>query len=642
MTEKRSSNKLPMAFPRFAKRNAVRLIATFAVGATASAGTPAVGQSAQPRYPVPGANLSTPSSLQLPPMPAPVAITNNGSVAEFVVARINDRVITRSEYEAAENQLLQEAQQHNASSADFNEGLHDLLRDMIDEQLLLSKGKELGITGDAETMRQLDDIRKRNNLASMEDLEKAAAQQGVSYEDFKQHIRDGIVRQQVVRDEVGRRLNITRASEEAYYAAHSQDFVVPEQVHLSEILIPTSETPTDAQVLEAQAKADAVSAKLTAGANFVEVAKASSGGPTAAAGGDLGDFKRGALGDVLEKATFSLPVGGNTPPIRTRQGYVILHVDSHQAAGVPPLPAIEEQVQQAMYYEQLQPALRAYLTKAREDAYLEVTPGFVDSGSSRKQTKPVDIAYTAYKAPALKKRTQVKQRLEQEKANKAQAELAEARERVAEKQEEKAAANAQKSGVKNVSMPLKPKKIHHEKIRYGQAPQKALPAGTAIATVTTGAPLGGQAPGAAMAPTESVTSITTGTGVDADADPLAPDSGPQKKTRFAAHQTDAEEATAKARLVRAEAKATIRPTVAAPVEDATEKHQAAPLGLNGDTTKEAKKPKRRKGDPKERLQEKAKPTDTPAVVAPTVNPNLAAPATAPEAPPATPPAATPQ
>jgi peptidyl-prolyl cis-trans isomerase SurA len=597
-----------------------RIVAVAAMSAVTVSG--ALAQAQASKFPATGAGFTPTSTLQLPPLPAPAAITSNGSVVEDVIARVNDQIITRSEYEASEDQLLHEAQQQNISQAELDDRLKDLLRDMIDEQLLLSKGKELGITGDAETMRQLDDIRKRNNLASMEELEKAAATQGVSFEDYKRGIRDQIIRQQVVRDEVGRRLNMTHLEETAYYDKHAQEFAVPEQVHLSEILIPTAENPTDAQIAEAQAKADALAAKLKAGANFAELAKSSSGGPTAAAGGDLGDFKRGTLGDVLEKATFPLAVGANTAPIRTRQGFVILHVDSHQAAGVPPLSAVEDQVQQAMYFEQLQPALRKYLTQARENAYMEVAPGFVDTGSIHKQTKPVDIAYTAYKAPAIKKKNLTKQRIEQEKANKAQAELAAARERVAEKEAEKAASASQKAGVKNVSMPLKPRKIHREKIRYGQAPQKSLPAGTATATVTSGGPLGGQAPGVAMAPTESVTSITTGTGVDPDADALTPVSGPQRKTRFAEHQTDAEEAVAKARLAKAEAKATIRPVAAAPIEDATEKHQAAPLGLNGDTVKKQKAPKRKKGDAKERLQEKAKPSDAPTTVAPTVNPNL--------------------
>lgn len=608
---------------------ATSIVATFVLSAAAAAG-PALLAQQQAGFPASGANFEPASTLTLPPLPVTTPITPNGIVVEDAVARINDQIITRTEYAAAEQQLLQQAHQDNISQEDLSDRLHNLLRDMIDEQLLLSKGKELGITADAETMRELDDIRKKNNLPSMEALEKAAAQQGISFEDFKQHIRDQLIRQQVVRDQVGSHLNMTHADELAYYNAHQQDFALPEQVHLSEILIPTPENATQAQIDGAQAKADILASKLKAGASFAALARSDSGGPNAAAGGDLGDWKRGALGDVLENATFPLPVGANTAPIRTRQGYVILHVDSHQKAGVPPLSSVEEKVQEALYFQQLQPALRAYLTKARADAYTEIAPGFEDSGAPQKKAT-TQIAYTAYKAPPLKKKVKAKQRLEQEKANRAQVELAAARERMAVKQAARAAKAEEKSG-KKVDVAYKPRKVHREKIRFGQAPEQSLPEGTAQTAVggSIGAPITGQAPGVAMAPTESITTITTGTGADdGSADPFAASkAGPHKKVRFADFEAQAQERSAKEHLTKAEAKAETRPVAATPTENATEKIQATPLGLNGDTVskKKHKHHKRVKGEVKERMQEKPKePKETPNTVAPTVNPDLAAP-----------------
>jgi peptidyl-prolyl cis-trans isomerase SurA len=448
----------------------------------------------------------------------------------------------------------------------------------------------------------------------MEALQKAAEQQGISFEDFKQQIRNQVISNQVVQDEVGRHLNLTHAQEEAYYKAHAKDFEVPEQVHLSEILIPTPDTATDAQVAAAQQKADEVEAKLKGGAKFADTAKQSSGGPTASAGGDLGDFKRGALGDVLEKATFSLPVGGYTEPIRTRQGFVILRVDSHQQAGVPPLQDVERQVQEAIYFEQLQPALRAYLTKAREDAYIDIKPGFLDTGASRQQTKP---EFTAYAPPPVKKKALTKQRVEEQKADRAQADVASAREKAAEKQEAKVAATR---GMK----PPKRHKIHREKIRYGQAPTKALPTGTTQTAEGNNATPLGQTAGAAMAPTDTVTSITTGTGVEeSSTDALAPRRVEDHKTRFTDREKESEEKRAQEKLAKAEVKSTKKPLVATAQENADESERASPLGLNGNTGKKKKKVKRAKDQPKERLQDnKPKPVETTQPIAPTVNPAL--------------------
>ncbi len=113
-------------------------------------------------------------------------------------------------------------------------------------------------------------------------------------------------------------------------------------------------------------------------------------------------YKRGALAKVLEDQTFDLKAGEWTAPIRTKQGFVILKVTEHQDAGVAPLKDVEPQVQEAMYTEAMQPALRAYLTKLREEACIDIRAGYVDTGASPKETKPV---FTAYAPPVAKKKT---------------------------------------------------------------------------------------------------------------------------------------------------------------------------------------------------------------------------------------------
>ena len=589
-------------------------------------------------FPVPGGGYTSP--YQAAPLPPASPITPNGSVVEDVIARVNDQIITRTEYERAQDGLVQEAKQENWTPAEYNEKQANLLRDMIDQQLLLSKGKELGITGDAETVRQLDEMRKRANLPDMEALQKAAEQQGYSFEDFKQNIRNQAITQEVVRDEVGKRINITPNLEQAYYSQHSKDFEQPEQVHLSEILVPTADNATDAQITEAQSKAEALYAKLKGGASFADVAKASSGGPTAPAGGDLGDFKRGTLGDVLEKATFSLPAGQFTDPIRTRQGFVILKVDSHQAAGEQPLTQVEGQVQEAIYMSQLQPALRSYLTQARDDAYVkclacEKSSSIKDTGALNGDSK---VKFTTYQAPPLKKRVVKKQAAETAKAVKAEQQLAEARAKLAARQGAVASTGGTRAAaLQNTSGKGKAKRIKREKVRFGQAPRNALPTGpteVAAAVPSLGsAPadpnkaLGGEAPGAAMgSPTQSVTSISTGTGVENEQQ-VASDTTEDKKTRFASRQTQTDEKRARVKLASAEVKASKRPTAATAEESADEKIQAAPLGIDGPAAKKKKKTKRSKDQPKERLQEKTAPVEAPNTVAPTVNPALGTTAT---------------
>jgi peptidyl-prolyl cis-trans isomerase SurA len=580
------------------------------LGALLPAGA-ALGQVKVPRYQSP---IEAPAP-QLT-LPVPSAIEANGTVVEYSIVRVNDQIIDNSDYMRAAEELKGEAQRTNLSADELAERQKDLLRDMIDQQLLLSRGKELDINADAEVIRRLDEIRKQNKFDSMEELEKAVRQSGISYEDFKANIKNSIISQEVVSKEVGQTLRLTAKQEQAYYEAHKQEYEQPEQVRLSEILIPTPEDATDAQIAQAKSRADDVVAKLKAGGNFEEMAKQLSGGQTAAKGGDLGDFKRGALGSsALEDPVFALDAGGITAPIRTRQGFVVLKVTEHTQAGIPPLSAVDQQVQEAIYRDAIQPALRTYLTGLREKAYIDIEPGYVDTGASAKQTKPV---FSSYAAPAAKKKVQ-KARLDSghaaasAAAGGAKAGTATAANSAAAK----TAKTAKTTKTKMVAAGKKSKKIRREKIRFGQAPRNALPASPeeAMASGTDQGPGAVAsvlpAPGAAIAPIEQTADVAS------DDEPLAPKTAERKKTRYsdrAPIEDKARRDTAKAAKVKAKAAATPAPQTAE--EKAAQKLQAAPLGLSGDTATKKKK-KRVKGEAKARLQEqapappKAKPEATP-------------------------------
>jgi peptidyl-prolyl cis-trans isomerase SurA len=305
-------------------------------------------------------------------------------VVEDIIARVNDQIITRSDYDRAIKELDQEGRQRGLTMQQLSEEHKDLLRNLIDQQLWLSKGKELGINGETELVNRLNEIRKQYNLSTMEDLEKAAQDQGVSYEDFKANIRNQIVTQEVMRQEVGRHVSFTPGEVQRFFEAHKQEYAQPESVRLSEILVSTgTPTPTPegvpqddpAKVAAAKAKADDIVAKLKGGADFSQLARNSSDGQTAAQGGDIGQFRRNAMAKVLEDATFSLKAGQYTEPIRTKQGFVILKVVQHVPGGVPEFKDVEQEVEQNYYESKMMPAMREYLTKMREDAYVEIKTG---------------------------------------------------------------------------------------------------------------------------------------------------------------------------------------------------------------------------------------------------------------------------
>jgi peptidyl-prolyl cis-trans isomerase SurA len=396
-----------------------RLAAQVAAPASGQAAVPAAAApaSAKPASPAPAATASA-----VVPAPAPAGPTPSGQVIEEIITRVNNQIITRSEFERSKDQLRDEIKQQNTKDPDaaYAEREKDVLRDLVDQQLLLDKGKDLGITGDTELIKQLDQMRKDMKLDSLEDLEKEATKQGVSWEDFKQTQRNLIITRRVIGEEVSAHLAVSKDEEQKFYDEHKSEMEQPEFIRLSEILVapkaaaapapaatdpaaPAAATPVvdEAALSAAEAKANDLLKQIHAGASFEDIAKKYSDGPSAADGGALGMFKRGQLAKELEDRTFAMKSGELTDVIRTKQGYVILKVVDHQQAGIPAMKDILPKLQDALYYEKLQPALRAYLTKLREEASIKYAPGYVDTGMSPNQTQPVETA-SAKEADAKK------------------------------------------------------------------------------------------------------------------------------------------------------------------------------------------------------------------------------------------------
>jgi peptidyl-prolyl cis-trans isomerase SurA len=530
-----------------------------------------------------------------------------GATVEDIIARVNDQIITSSDYDRAMKELDQEQRQRGASMQEMSEAHKDLLRNLIDQQLWLSKGKELGVTGETELVNRLNEIRKQYNLSTLEDLEKAAREQGVSFEDFKANIRNGIITQQVMRDEVGRRINVTPGEAERYYEAHKQDYAQQESVRLSEILIPTSAPDDPKNVEQAQAKANDIESKLRLGGDFTQLARSSSEGSTAAEGGDLGQFKRGALAKVLEDQVFPLKAGEYTQPIRTKQGFIILKVVSHTPGGVAPFKDVQQDVEQNYYMSKMEPAIREYLTKMRDDAYLEIKPGYVDTGASpNKQVFP--IAYSSYTPPAPKKKRKVERTRFRETGHGYHQKATPAVLTTTEPAATATAAAA--SAAAQPTKTVKPGK--KEKIRYGKAPQETLPNSPAAQTENAGAVV----PETASA-TEPVNPLET--------------SEPTKKTRYSDRAKQPKQPKAKPESQ----KEALTPQGPDAAEVADRQTQSAPLGLAGDTASKKKKKDTTTGE-KTRMSDKAKkPAEPQPVPQPTPIPPVAgapAPTQQPQAP----------
>jgi len=307
-------------------------------------------------------------------------------VVEEIIAKVNNEIITRGELERSRRQLEESLRRQGASAAQIQQALEEAdrsaLRERIDQLLLLQRARDLNINVDSEVSRYLADIQVRNKISEPDKFQEFILQQtGMSYEDFRQQVKDSFLTRRVIQQEVGSKIVIPRSEVEKYYQERKDEFIRDEQVLLREILISTQGKDA-AGVAAAEKKAKELVERARQGENFGNLARDNSDAETGRDLGYLGAFKRGDLRKDIEEIVFAQGKGYVTDPIKLDHGFLILKVEERSTAGLQPLEMVENEIMEKLYTPRMEPALRAYLTKLRMDAYLELKPGYVDTGAA--------------------------------------------------------------------------------------------------------------------------------------------------------------------------------------------------------------------------------------------------------------------
>lgn len=330
----------------------------------------------------------------------------NSRTVEEIIARVNNEIITRSELDKARSSAQEDAEQECKGKCtpeelkiQIEDGQKNSLRNLIDQSLLVQRGKDMGISVETEVIKRLDQIRIQNNLGSMEDLEKAVSTQGINWEDFKDNIRKGLLTQRVISQEVGSHINVGKEEIAKYYEDHKKDYVRPEQVALREIVVST-EGKKDSELADLKKKAETALKRVKDGEEFGEIAKRFSDGSTAKQGGFLGVYKRGELSKELEDTVFKMKKNDLTEVMDTKQGYLVLQVLEHYDEGEQALSKVEGEITDKIYSERMEPKLRDYLKTLREQSYVVIKPGYQDmAGGGNSEIQEVSATPEANKGP---------------------------------------------------------------------------------------------------------------------------------------------------------------------------------------------------------------------------------------------------
>ncbi|HET9525928.1 MAG TPA: peptidyl-prolyl cis-trans isomerase [Pyrinomonadaceae bacterium] len=335
------------------------------------------------------------------------------TVVDEVIAQVNDDVITLSmlkrETEERIKALVANGMTEQQARAEAAKRSPELLATLINETLLLQRGKELDLAADieAEVNRRMLQIAQEQGITSIEKLYQAMRESKLEPEDIRRTMRTEMMKQAVLQQEVDRRvyLGFSSAEIKQYFDTHPDKFRKPESVKLSEIYLST----TGKDEAAVKAKALEIIAQARAGNDFGALAAANSerekNGKRSAPEdkGYVGEFDVPNLREDLVNAIKSVQPGGVTEPIRTSEGYQILRVDTRTPGGSAAV-FNDNRVREAMLMERQPKEREDYLQKLRNEAFIKISESHRASVEPLLKLKPPVAAKSGDKDDEKKKK----------------------------------------------------------------------------------------------------------------------------------------------------------------------------------------------------------------------------------------------
>jgi peptidyl-prolyl cis-trans isomerase SurA len=343
---------------------------------------------------------------------AMLAAAADVQVVEEIICKVNGDIITRTDLERdrrdAENEMRKEGLNGRGLQETLDYAMKGALEKRIDQLLLVQKAKELDVKVDDMVAKQLANIQRKTGIVDPEKFQAFVKEQrGMPFEDYKEELKKSLLVDRVVRQEVSSTIKVKKEDEEKYYEDHKNEFQRQERLFLSELYVSTLGKDT-AGVSAAERKARDLVRRARGGEKFEDLVAVNSDDANASRGGEMPPFEKGQLSKDIEDALWNQPRGYTSEPIKLKDppGFYIFKVEDHQKAGMAEFDEVQNEVEDKLFRPKFEPAMRAYLTKLRTEAFLEIKPGYEDLGAAPGKN-------TAWQDPAqLKPETVTKQEVE--------------------------------------------------------------------------------------------------------------------------------------------------------------------------------------------------------------------------------------
>jgi parvulin-like peptidyl-prolyl isomerase len=312
------------------------------------------------------------------------AAASGAELVESIVARVNDRLITHSEFE----QRYQATTRATQPGSDSQEARRKLLDEMIREKLLEERAKELAVTAsDAEVAEAVERVKRQYNLATDAEFDAALASSKLTREDLERQMRHTITLQKVIGRDVTSNLDMSDDTLRLEYERQKEKlFRVTEQARVSEIVLRFDESDPAARE-RAAARIEEARAKIQAGMAFADAAGEYSEGNARERGGDLGTVTKGELLPALDAAVFSDPPQEFPAPVLLPGSIHLFRVTDRKPAGYRPFAEVKEELKRRIGDELYDKRFAEYMEKLRREAFIKVYDPALATAEEKKEEK---------------------------------------------------------------------------------------------------------------------------------------------------------------------------------------------------------------------------------------------------------------
>lgn len=297
------------------------------------------------------------------------------TIIDKIVAIVNGEIITLAELERYYSKLRDGSEASGnlgEKRAKIFESRKKVLDRLIEEKLVDQQCKKSSIKVSARDLDMAIENVKKVNAITDEQLRNALLAEGLSFEDYRQQLREQIRRAKLVSRAVRNKVIVDEDRLKRFYREHVEQFKEPNQIRASHILIVIPQDADDLLVEALRHKGETILGRLRLDEDFQELARLYSDDASAKNGGDLGFFKRGELLPEFERATFNLKPGQVSGLVRTKLGFHIIKVTERKEGSVIPYGEVTEKVRNRYIKEESKRLYEAWLKKVKAESFIEV------------------------------------------------------------------------------------------------------------------------------------------------------------------------------------------------------------------------------------------------------------------------------